>query len=68
MKKPQYVMSNFICPECNCVIPIPRKLGHQREKGHIKDMFCPTCGEVRKFKEVRAKEFYKNLDGEIVYS
>lgn len=67
MKRPKYVTSHFICPECNCAIPIPRKLGNQREKGHIKDMFCPTCGEVRKFREVRAGESYTNMDGEIVY-
>lgn len=62
------VISTLVCPECGMEIPIPRNHGRQREKGHIKDIYCPKCREVKQCKEIKYSEFYRNLDGEIVYS
>lgn len=33
----------FQCPECLLEFPIPRKKERRREKGHIKDIYCPKC-------------------------
>lgn len=49
-------------------IPIPRNHGRLRERGHIKNLYCPKCKEVKRCKEITFNETYKNLDGEIVYS
>ena len=37
------VTSTFVCPECDTEIPLPREHCTQREKGHIKDLYCPKC-------------------------
>ena len=50
-KKKRSTISNFICPECGLEFPIPRKIGQQREKGHIKDLYCPICNKIQKFTE-----------------
>lgn len=60
------VISNFICPVCGTVIPLPRNHGRLRANGHIKDIFCPKCNSVKKFKEVTYKNCYKNMDGEYI--
>jgi len=53
MKKRQMVLSNFICMECGKNFPIMRPVGRQRERHHIKDIWCPFCGRVQKFMEIR---------------
>lgn len=35
--------------------------GHQREKYHIKDLYCPTCGSVEKCIEIRWCDTYKEI-------
>lgn len=62
-----HTISNFVCEDCGMEMPLPRKRGKQREKGHIKDVFCPRCGRVSKFKEFGYKENYKNMAGEVIY-
>ena len=61
-----HTISNFVCGECGMVMPLPRKHCYQREKGHIKDIYCPVCKDVKKFQEIGYKEFYRNMEGEIV--
>ena len=39
--------------ECGLIFPIPRKKSAAREKGHIKDIWCPSCEKIRKFFEIR---------------
>lgn len=65
-KRKPMVMSLFVCPECGLEMPLPRIHGSQREKGHIKDLYCPICKDTMKFMEYGYKESYKNLDGEII--
>ena len=60
------VTSTFVCQECGLEIPLPREHCSQREKGHIKDIYCPTCKKKQKFKEYNYKQFYKTLDGEVI--
>lgn len=48
-----YTISYCICPECSCNFPIPRKKNQYREKGHIKDIWCPFCKKINKFVEHR---------------
>lgn len=52
MKKTHYKISEYSCPDCGTIFPIPRKRGKIRGKGHIKDLWCPMCKGVKKFKEV----------------
>ena len=60
------VTSIFVCPECGLEFPIPRYHGKQRERGHIKDLYCPTCNKVQKFREYSYKQTYRNLDGDVI--
>lgn len=62
--KRRVVISNFICLRCGASFPLPRIKGKQRENGHIKDMYCPKCGCITKFKEVKYNQFYKNMSGD----
>lgn len=66
MKKKSYVISNFICQDCDLVIPLPRCHGQQREHGHIKDIWCPCCKKEAKFREIKYKESYRNMLGELI--
>ena len=61
-----YNISTFVCPDCGTEMPIPRWHGRRREKGHIKDLYCPKCKKTQKFKEFNNKECYKTLDGEVI--
>ena len=66
MRKQRFMdLSNFICPVCGKSFPIMRNHGQQREKGHIKDIWCPYCKEDRKFKEIRKRDYcsYRNIYG-----
>ena len=65
-KKKIRVISNFICPECGLNFPLPRNHGRQRKNGHIKDIYCPKCDKIQKFREYKYKQVYKTLDGEII--
>jgi hypothetical protein len=67
MKHRKMVYSTFICPDCGCKQKIPRVVGRSREKGHVKDLWCPMCKDTRKMKEIRDNDFYKTLDGEMIY-
>lgn len=69
MRKRRYmVTSNFVCPECGMIMPLPRNHGNRRESGHIKDLYCPRCKETRKFTEIARKNAYTTLDGKVIYS
>ncbi|MGI6501640.1 MAG: hypothetical protein ACOX1S_12380 [Anaerostipes sp.] len=44
--------------------PIPRKKNQSREKGYIKNIWCPFCKKVEAMKEYRSFEAEKNGLGE----
>ena len=64
-----FSISNFMCPECKKIIPLPRPNTKQRENGHIKDLYCPYCHQVQKFQEYKSKQAIRNMAGEeLVYN
>jgi predicted RNA-binding Zn-ribbon protein involved in translation (DUF1610 family) len=46
-----FTISKFKCPDCDNEMYVSRRKGKQREDGHIKDIWCPYCGEVKKMVE-----------------
>ena len=66
-KKVKIDISLFICPECGGKFPLPRVKSMRREKGHIKDLWCPYCKAVVKTLEIRPKDMYVSMAGEIFY-
>ena len=61
-----FTISDFVCPECGHIIPIPRKNSQRRENGHIKDLYCPWCDKIQKMTEYRADQPIRNGLGEII--
>ena len=52
-----YTISKLICPECGNKFPIPRLKSQSRERGHIKDVYCPYCNKTQKMLEIRDDDF-----------
>ena len=52
MNKIKTYYSDLICSECGSIFTIPRRLGSERKKYHIKDMQCYVCKKVTKFIEL----------------
>lgn len=68
MKKQRFMdQSVLICPVCNKSFPIMRPHGQQRGKNHIKDIWCPYCKTIQKFKEIRRGDCYMKSNGNVVY-
>ena len=55
--------SDFYCVQCgNKGIPIARKVGSQREAGHLKKLYCIYCKEEVNHAEVRPFGAYNYED------
>ena len=67
MKRRNYKRSDFVCMDCENIIPLPRLLSCKRERGHIKDLYCPFCNQVSKTLEIRIGDVYVKRNGNIVY-
>lgn len=65
MTEKKFDISNFICPKCGGTFPLPRAKSMRRNKGHIKDLWCPFCKEIVKTKEVRNIDMYRSMSGKI---
>jgi hypothetical protein len=75
-KNKETTTSEFYCVHCgNQNVPIARKIGKQREAGHLKKLYCIhcketwNCAEVRPFGEYNREDFefefhYGNFDEE----
>ncbi len=50
-KRGNMYTSYMTCSECGKKFPIMRCKGNMREKGHLKDMWCPFCKQDVKFIE-----------------
>ncbi len=61
-----YTISNCMCPQCRNKFPIPRKANRSREKGHIKNIWCPFCKEIVGMKEMRYNDYEEVIDSECV--
>ena len=62
-----YSISNLVCPDCSCSFPIPRRKGSERERGHIKDLYCPFCKKETKMTEYKCNQPLRTLGGEIIF-
>lgn len=71
------VKSELICFECGNIMPIPRQIRRQRNKYHIKDMFCFKCDNITKHIELRDGDIVKkelefkenrNEEEELIYN
>ena len=51
--KKSFTISKFECPDCENEMYVSRQLSKQREDGHIKDLWCPYCKEIKKMKEIK---------------
>lgn len=46
--------SQMYCTECGCRnIPVQRKIGKEREPGHLKRMYCVNCNKEVNMVEIR---------------
>ena len=55
--------SRFFCTKCgNEGIPILRKKGQLRSKGHLKKLYCPYCKEEVNHVEIREIDEYSEDD------
>jgi hypothetical protein len=46
--------SNFYCTQCTNKISLPRKNSKQRERNHLKNIYCIKCKEEVNHYEVRS--------------
>lgn len=61
-----YTISQFVCPDCGHIIPIPRKNKRRRENGHIKTLYCPWCGKRKRTMEYKDNQPIRNLNGDLI--
>jgi len=60
--------SDFYCTCCGKKgIPIIRKVGKEKEPGHLKKLFCLYCNEEKNMVEIRPNGKYTLEDFEIEY-
>lgn len=58
-RKINYLISDFYCTCCgNKNIPIARKLGHAREPGHLKKLYCLYCNKETNMAEIKPNGKY----------
>lgn len=62
----KFTLDTMLCNECHKAMFVPRRLGHKRTMGHIKDMYCPWCKKGTQFTEYLSDQFVRNMDGEPV--
>lgn len=54
MGRKKFTISSFICTNCKKEgIPLPRHIGSQRQKEHLKNMYCIHCKEKHNHIEIR---------------
>jgi hypothetical protein len=54
-----FTVSDFYCTCCGQKgIPAPRKASKQREKGHLKKMYCVRCKKLVNHIEIRQFDSY----------
>ena len=61
MKK--FEISDMLCPVCKHTFPIPRNKNARRPRGHIKDLYCPFCKDVRKMIEYQPSQAKFTMSG-----
>lgn len=70
VKAPKTSMSSFYCTQCGSEgIPIQRPVGNEREKGHLKKLYCLCCKKETNFVEIRTNNYkytYKDFLNEFL--
>lgn len=62
-------VSDFYCTECGHKgIPVIRKVGREKEPGHLKKLFCLYCNKETNHVEIRPNGKYNINDFFIEYS
>ena len=51
-----FTISELYCSHCGMMVTVPRKKNKQREKGHVKDLWCIHCKAITKHTEKRAMD------------
>lgn len=61
--------SRFICLQCECENHVGEYIQRpiQREKYHIKDLYCIYCKDTTKNIEVRSCDTYEKVQAQIPY-
>lgn len=69
MRSNKFEISSFMCSECGGTFPLPRQKARKREKGHIKDLWCPKCKKIVKTIEIRPRDLgmIRTMSGEYIY-
>ena len=52
-----FTISDFTCSVCGYHVPLPRSMSLQRQKGHLKCLWCPRCKGKQNFIEKREFDF-----------
>jgi len=61
-------LSDFYCTYCgHKSFPILRRVGKEREPGHLKNLFCLYCNQERNMVEIKAGGKYTLEDFEIEF-
>lgn len=65
MAKDYFTVSDFYCVKCGSKgMPLARKMSRQREKGHLKKLYCLHCKQETNHREIREFDMdytYENL-------
>ena len=63
MKRTSRTMHRFFCTNCGREgLPLARKVSHQHQKGHLKNLYCPHCREEHNHVEIRPFGAYRLED------
>lgn len=59
MRKRPMTYRDYFCQECGLRLTVPRPVGRLRGEGHVKHMYCVSCGKTRGFVEMNTQTFEK---------
>lgn len=63
MRNNKFIESEFYCTQCGTKgIPVLRTRGKEREAGHLKKLFCLTCGKEQNHVECKPWTKYTHED------
>lgn len=69
--KRNMTISDFYCTECGRKgLPVQRKMGREREPGHLKNLYCLYCGKNVNMVEIKpfgTKYTLKDFEDEFRY-
>lgn len=57
MKRNNFTLSDFICPECGNIITLPRLINKERARYHMKKIWCYKCNKEINHIELQNSDF-----------